>query len=137
MDELKADLPPIEPKRKQGQPTKYKEEYCDQLIDHMSEGFSFESFGGIISVSRDTLYEWAKVQPAFSDAKKIGLSQHRLYWERQMKEGMWNTPKLFFNTTAWIFMMKNCHGWRDNPEAPLDDEDLQFTLNYTLKKKAK
>ena len=27
-----------------GRPTKYKPEYCEMLIEHMSEGLSFESF---------------------------------------------------------------------------------------------
>lgn len=51
---------------------KYKPEYCDMLIEHMAEGFSFESFGGKVRCGRTTLYDWVANFPEFAEAKEIG-----------------------------------------------------------------
>ncbi len=107
-----------------GQPTKYKPEYCDALIVHLTGGLSFESYAGVIGVSRDSLYEWAKRHRAFSDAKKIGEMRGLLWWETISKAAMLgkpvkdrNTGEMYefknFNTTVWVFCMKNRFGWRD------------------------
>lgn len=115
---------PPKPINKGGAPTKYKPEYCNQLIIHMEQGYSFESFGGVVSVSADTLYEWVKVHSQFSEAKKEGKSKSRLWWESQGRDGLWNeTSKIgtetitrSINATIWIFNMKNRFGWRDRQE---------------------
>ena len=91
---------------KVGRPTKYKEEYCDMLIEHMSEGYSFESFGGIIDVAEDTLYEWVKVYDKFSDSKKIGTQKSMIWWERIGRRGMTNEIP-FFNDRIWRLNMIN------------------------------
>lgn len=64
-----------------GQPTLYKPEYCDALITHMREGYSFESFAANISVNRDTLYTWTEVHPEFSDAKRAGKELSLKFYE--------------------------------------------------------
>lgn len=114
-----------------GRPSKYKPEYCDLLIQHMrDEGLSFESFGGVVDVCRDTLYEWANQHPEFSDAKKRGESHGRLYWEKRGRDGMYNetikdddgmTVTRSINSTVWIFTMKNRFGWRDKQEIETRD----------------
>jgi hypothetical protein len=65
-----------------GRPSKFKPEYCERLIQHMSEGLSFRSFAGEIDVCFDTLYEWEKVHKIFSDAKRLGVAKSLLTWER-------------------------------------------------------
>ncbi len=89
-----------------GRPTKYKPEYCQMLIDHMSEGYSFESFGGIIEVAEDTLYEWAKVHEDFSVSKKIGTQKSMVWWEQIGRKGMINEIP-FFNDRIWRLNMIN------------------------------
>lgn len=91
---------------KVGRPTKYKEEYCQMLIDHMSEGYSFDSFAGIVEVNIDTLYEWAKVHAKFSDAKHIGTAKSMAWWERIGRMGMINEIP-FFNDRIWRLNMIN------------------------------
>lgn len=66
---------------KPGQPTLYKPEYCELLIEHMEGGNSFESFGGKLRHHKQTLYNWAAAHPDFFDAKKIGTAMSLLYWE--------------------------------------------------------
>jgi len=50
----------------------YKPEYCQQLIDHLAHGYSFESFGAIVGRGRATLYEWVEKYPEFAEAKRVG-----------------------------------------------------------------
>ena len=91
---------------KVGRPTKYKEEYCQKLIDHMAEGYSFDSFAGIVDVNIDTLYEWAKVHADFSDAKSIGTAKSMAWWEKIGRMGMINEIP-FFNDRIWRLNMIN------------------------------
>lgn len=105
-----------------GRPTDYAPGYCPMLIEHMREGYSFESFGGIVGKSKQTLYNWEKAFPEFLDAKKIGETASLLYWEKKGNDGMHNecikdadgaTITRSVNPTMWIFNMKNRHKWRD------------------------
>lgn len=100
-------------------PSKYKREYQEIMIEHLSKGFSFESYAAKINVCRDTLYEWVKVHPEFSDAKKRGEAKSLLFWEQKFIENI-QFPKTF-NTTGWIFLMKNRFRWRD---IPIPDAEL-------------
>jgi hypothetical protein len=136
-----------------GCPTKYKPEFCKRLIDHMSMGYSFESFAPHVDVHRDTLYEWVKVHPEFSDAKKIAFDKNLLFWETQGIEGLY-TETIYdedgniqktksINSTIWIFNMKNRHAWRDrqkdesdvvvNNFSALSDEDIEKKIQEKIK----
>lgn len=103
-----------------GAPSKYRPEHCQALIEHMARGYSFESFAGTIDVDRDTLYQWAKVHPEFSDAKRKGAARSQIFWETlgmglagaQMKGG----KQVKGSAASWIFNMKNRFGWRDRIE---------------------
>ena len=93
-------------KGKVGRPTKYKEEYCEMLIEHMSEGYSFDSFGGIIEVDETTLYEWEKTHKEFSLSKSIGTQKSMVWWEKVGRKGMINEIP-FFNDRIWRLNMIN------------------------------
>lgn len=78
----------------------------------MEKGYSFQSFAADLRVNVDTLYNWEKLFPQFSDAKKIGQALSMKFWEGLGIAGTVGKVKNF-NVTAWIFNMKNRHGWRD------------------------
>jgi len=105
-------------KKNRGRPSKYKPEYCGLLVDHLKQGFSFESFSSRIpdmKVNRDTLYHWCDLYPDFSDAKKKGIDCSLKYWEQvsiDQCHGKFN----FMSATTFIFTMKNRFGWRDVKE---------------------
>lgn len=63
-----------------GRPTKYDPAFCDDLLEHMRRGKTFESFAGKLDVCRDTLYEWMRRHPDFSDARKRGLPLLELHY---------------------------------------------------------
>lgn len=89
------------------------------VIDHMSQGYSFESFAAIVNVSKDTLYEWAKQHKEFSDAGDQARSKARLFWEQKGIEGM-NGKIRNFNSGVWQFWMKNRFKWHDNLQVSQD-----------------
>ncbi len=97
------------PKRGGGQPTLYREEYCEQIEKHMGLGFSASSFGGVVGVSVETISEWKRVHPEFSDAIKRGTSARILEWEKRLAlcDGKTAAPVLF--------ALKNIHPeeWRE------------------------
>lgn len=64
---------------------KYKPEYCDMLIDHMSEGYSFDSFVAISRVGLKTMYNWCKEYPEFAEAHQIGQGMALKYFETAIK----------------------------------------------------
>lgn len=115
-------------KIKAGRPSKYKPEFCAALIEHMRAGFSFESFAAIVNINNDTIYEWSKKNKEFAEAKKIAFAQSRLFWEKLCLENMHSSKEVSFNTTLWIFNMKNRFGWRDRVEMIDEDdyEDMEF-----------
>lgn len=84
------------------------------LIKHMGDGLSIESFAAIVGRSKDTIYEWVKKHPDFADAKKKGEALSLLFWEKAGITGMFGKIK-GFNVAAWIFNMKNRHGYKNDP----------------------
>lgn len=102
---------------KAGRPkTPYDPGYCELLIKHMSEGYSFETFGAHVNCSKDTLYRWRDEHPEFCEAKKQGESKARHWWEEKGAEGACGLiPN--FNASVWIFSMKNKFGYRDTIDA--------------------
>ena len=100
-----------------GRPTKYKEEYCQLLVEHMADGLSYESFAGVVGVSKQTIYDWEKVNSDFLDSKKKGFAMAQLFWEKAGLNGMFMGGKDNpFNATVWVFNMKNRFGWVDRKE---------------------
>lgn len=118
---------------KAGRPTKYKKENCELLIKHMEKGFSYESFAGLIGVSKQTIYDWEKQYPEFLDAKEVGVEKSRIFWENLGIQNIINESfgqnmgSKSLNSTVWIFNMKNRFQWRDKQP----DED-QVNINVTL-----
>jgi hypothetical protein len=124
-----------------GRPSKYDPMFCELLIEHMSEGYSFESFAGEVRVDRDTVYEWANAHQEFSDAKKRGRALQLKANEKLIRD----IAKFGDgNATAAIFILKNCHPkeWRDRKELDLaptksmtDEELLKEAEDILARKK--
>lgn len=111
-------------KRGRGQPSKYRPEFCELLIKHMSEGMAFQTFGATLNppCSRAVLYVWEAEHPEFKAAKQIGLDASELFWDKIGTAGIAGRIK-GFNASAWIFTRKNRHGWRDHVEITGAEED--------------
>ena len=124
-------------KKERGRPSKYKPEYCQEIIKYFDVPF-FEdklvstttgkndfskdeykeiatpprflsAFARSIGVNTDSLHEWAKVHKDFSVALKCAKEiQHEHFVTCGLKG--------LFNASAYIFSMKNMHDWRDQTE---------------------
>jgi hypothetical protein len=112
-------------KNKTGRPSKYDPKYCEQLVEHMAGIHSFETFAAIINVNPDTLYEWAKQHPEFSEAKKIGRMKCQLGCERLFKAQA--AGKIKGNPASLIFFAKNVTTMRDDP---IDDVESVDGINF-------
>lgn len=124
-----------------GRPTKYKPEYDQMLIEHLTSGLSFPSFAGVVGVCFDTLYEWEKVHPSFSEAKKNGLAQNLLYWDKQALECIKDdvaydekgrpVASTKTNSTVLIFNLKNRFPkyWRDRSEVESSNTNIQINID--------
>ena len=120
-----------------GAPTKYKKEYCDEIINFFriepyetklqQEFFSdgslrsekvviiptkfptFQDFADSIGVHIDTLNEWCKKHQEFSEAYARA---------KQLQEKIWliNGMNGQYNSQFAIFFGKNCLGYKDKQE---------------------
>jgi hypothetical protein len=98
---------------KRGRPTKYNPAMCEQLIELMRKGLSRTAVAAKFDVTRETLNEWAKAHPEFSDALQLGETQSQAWWEQQAIDNLCNPH---FQTGSWYANMKNRFGWRDRNE---------------------
>lgn len=99
-------------------PSKFKDEYCDQLSSHLSEGYSFKSFAGRIGVSEDTIHRWKNEFNNFKEAYEIGKSSSLFYWEDLGRE---LSKK---NASVYMLNMRNRFDW--------DKEDSNTTKSITI-----
>jgi hypothetical protein len=67
-----------------GRPTSYRREFCDRLIELMAEGRSLDGCGHLLGVHPDSLYEWQKVHPEFSEAVRAGRAASTTFWESRI-----------------------------------------------------
>lgn len=113
-------------------PTKYKKEYCEDIIEFMSKGGSLTQFAADIDVCRETVYEWGRVHSDFSDAIKKAKTKCEAYWEKIGHEGMYlggkDSP---FQASMYIFKMKARFGWKDKHEVS-GDVNQNITLSYNV-----
>ena len=158
----KSKKPPIELSKQTeqpepGQPTKYKPEYCQQLIDYFSiepleiireqeitgtdggkyvsrrlpQRFPwFEGFARKIGVHRNTLKNWCAEHPEFAEAYETAKDLQREFIVDVALSGA--APPSFA-----IFTMKNVCGWRDErdlklkkakEEGDIDDDELKAAI---------
>ena len=141
------------PKKKNpvGRPSKYKPEYCDMMLEYFSveptemrreaevkendktikvtykgggvDFPSFERFAHNIGVHFDTLHEWKKHHPDFSDAYARC---------KTLQEDIWRVNALNGNYSSQfsIFLGKNIYGYKDKSEV---EQNVTVTAMPTIK----
>lgn len=110
-----------------GRPTDYSQEILDKSIDYLAECkddreskiVRLPTRGGLakyLGVSRDTLYEWAKVHKDFSYImEQLGAEQE----DRLINSGLAGT---YNPTIAKVLLTK--HGYREGSDITTNDKDL-------------
>jgi transposase-like protein len=94
-----------------GRPSKYKKEECSKAIKLFSEGKSVVQIAAELDVSRDTIYEWQKAHPEFSDSIKNGMAKSEAFWEHILQGAA--SGLVSINSAALIFLLKNRFQWTD------------------------
>lgn len=110
-----------------GRPTLYKPEYCEKLIEHMSEGNPFETFGVEIGVSREVLYLWTHTHEDFLNAKKLATDASMKWWLSIGRAGMCGKIQ-GFQSSVWIFTMKNRFMWHDEAHKSKTEVEQKETI---------
>lgn len=109
-----------------GRPTDYDPKYCT-VVDTYLAGIGagqlhlpkIVSFARYIGVAKDTLYEWAKHHPEFSDAlKKIMEAQE----ERLQDDGIYGGKEV--NATIVKLLLQNNHGMRERRDVTTDGKPI-------------
>ena len=102
---------------KTGHPTKYRPKYCQTVIENGLAGFSITAAASKLNVHRDTLYEWATVHPAFSDALNRARMHAGLRWEERAAK-LVDEGGSGGQVAMTIFALKNLAGddWKDKHE---------------------
>ena len=67
-----------------GRPTSYKPEFCGRVVELMAEGRSLDGCAALIGAHPDSLYEWQKVHPEFSEAVRAGRAAATAFWEGRL-----------------------------------------------------
>jgi hypothetical protein len=62
----------------------YRAELGTQIISLMSEGRSLDGCASKLGVHPDTIYEWQRRYPEFSDAVRVGRAAAIAYWEDRL-----------------------------------------------------
>jgi transposase-like protein len=81
-----------------GRPTDYTPLYCEQVIELGRAGKSVTQIAAELDVNRDTIYEWIKVHPDFSDAITRSKQLAQAWWENAGQNGL-TMPG--FNASLW------------------------------------
>jgi hypothetical protein len=128
-----------------GRPTLYKDEYAEQARKYCLLGATDAELAEMFEVAEDTIYEWKKVHPVFSESIKKGKAQadanvaDRLYQRamgyehdeidlRVVDKEIVQTPirKIYApDPTAAIFWLKNRQRakWRDRVDQEVTGAD--------------
>jgi hypothetical protein len=103
-------------------PTEYKQEFCEKVIEYGKQGKSVAWMAAELGVSKDSLYEWAKVHEEFSDAFTRAKLESQRWWEDKGQEGM-VAPG--FNASIWSRSMaaRFPEDWRESKGVELTGKD--------------
>lgn len=111
-----------------GRPTDYNLEYCEKVIEWMSQGNSFESFcAEVCNVTKVTGYEWQQVHPEFKEACLKAKQLCEQWWIKKAQDNLLVDKGQSFNSAVWIFFMKCRFGWRE--EAKDDRQPVNLVIN--------
>lgn len=116
-------------------PTKYKKAYCDEIIEFFDKDAktggkattfpTFQRFARSIGVCVDTLNEWCRVHPEFSEAFKAAKEMQEAIWLENSMDGSYNAQfAKFFGV--------NCFGGQYKDKQDMDikaDTSITFRMD--------
>lgn len=138
--------------KKWGRPSKYDKKYDEEVVEHLSKGFTIASFARTIKVDVTTIYAWEDKHKSFSQALGLGRAMLKAYWENyaiKIAQGNYEyrtdvygevltkndgkTPILKTpNMKLLMIILANCTDLVTNIDSKEDKKDNTFTLNYNM-----
>jgi hypothetical protein len=86
-------------KRPVGRPTKYKPEYCEQIIQLGKEGKSIAQMASFFDVDKASIFDWAAAHEDFSTALACARAHSQTWWEDKAQQ---NLASRDFNAQLWL-----------------------------------
>lgn len=86
-----------------GQPTKYKKEYCSEVVELGKQGKSVAQMCAHFDISRQTIDNWAAANPEFLDALTRARTHMQAVLEALAFDGLKNKE---FNAALWKTTMQ-------------------------------
>ena len=99
-----GSLAPVQEHRGRGRPSLYKPEFCETVIDLGKQGYSKARMAAHFDVAKQTIDQWAKDYPEFSDALSQARTHAQAHWEERGYGGLENKN---FNTPLYLGSMKS------------------------------
>lgn len=81
-----------------GRPTLYRPEMCEAVVEWGKQGKSKTWIAAELDITKETLYQWIKTYPDFSDAITRATVQCQRWWEDAGQNGLTSNV---FNSTVW------------------------------------
>lgn len=82
-----------------GRPTKYKPEYCEEIIALGKQGKSIAQMAAHFDVDKASIYDWAANHEEFSTALARARACSQTWWEDKAQE---NLGCRDFNAQLWL-----------------------------------
>lgn len=107
-----------------GRPSKFKQAYCAEVVNHMAEGASLTSFAAEIGVSRATINVWMEEHGEFLEAVGKAKAKCAAWWEAQGRRIAMTGGGPGASTLA-IFGMKNMGSddWQEKTALDVSNPD--------------
>lgn len=86
-------------KRPVGRPSKYKPEYCEQIIELGKEGKSIAQMAAAFDVDKASIFDWAAAHEDFSTALARAKAYSQTWWEDAAQK---NLSDRNFNAQLWL-----------------------------------
>lgn len=109
------------------QRSKYKAEYCEEVIKMASAGYSFRAFCGHIGVCFRTGTSWRAALPEFDQACREADMKRHLFYEHT---GLKNLHNRDFNHALFKGLTSSIVNWKDRNEITVhNDSDLNVNIS--------
>jgi hypothetical protein len=99
--------------------SKYKEEYCYQLLEHCASGRSIETFCAKINTIPEAMMYWANQYPEFEVCLRVAHWKSLAWWEDRIIEDQTYIKELkTLQPQVLKLVMENRFKWLANAEPP-------------------
>lgn len=105
----------------QGRPTKYKPEYDRIAAQFAKLGATDEQLAELFEVNEDTIYEWKKVHPSFSDS----INKSKEFPDSEIEASLFKRAKGY---TRWVEKTTKKGVVKCEEELPPDPTSMIFWL---------